>query len=364
VVINIAHIPLALTKVMELNGVSPDFAPTGNLSLKPWLANNQGLALPPELDLATVEAMPPYNEQIHMLRQHLGAQVPRRNMKDCSGASKMDPSTQITSVHGFSVLNLALEPLEANFALPLVHEIADENDRALLDVAVAGEVNLVRDQGTLIAADAAREAGNAPNTIMAAAACMVGPKRMKRALDATNRLIDLFAYSGLQDARDESFDVSGIEISDETRALFLATEADESIRPEAMLKAVRARGGHSVFLKFIESMGKHIHRDGILAALATTIAWGPLMRKRISRLTAGTLPWYLRPLYVWGCPVGNPICTGGEESGERVSFLWLNSSCGRFGPVLSAPLFRLDGILGHAFARSCVQGRSMRSACF
>ncbi|MBL8658422.1 MAG: hypothetical protein JNM75_01560 [Rhodospirillales bacterium] len=304
VVINIAHIPLALTRVMELNGISPDFAPTGDLSLKPWLANNQGLKLPPELDLATVEAMPPYNEQIRELRRVLGAQVPRRNMRDCSGATKMDPSTQITSVHGISVLDLALEPLEANFALPLVHEIAAENDRALLDVAVAAEVNLVRDQVILSAADAAREAGNAPNTIMAAAACMVGPRRMKRALDATRRLIDLFANSGLQDPRDESFDLSGIEISDDTRALFLATEADESVRPEAMLKAVRARGGRSIFLKFIESMGDHIHRDGILAALATTIAWGPLMRKRISLLTAGTLPWYLR---LYGVMIGSTI---------------------------------------------------------
>jgi hypothetical protein len=39
----------------------------------------------------------------------------------------------------------------------------------LLDVAVAAEVNLVGDPA-LVAADAAREAGNAPNSVMAAAA--------------------------------------------------------------------------------------------------------------------------------------------------------------------------------------------------
>jgi hypothetical protein len=139
---------------------------------------------------------------------------------------------------------------------------------------------------------------------MAAAACMVGPRRMERALKATRRLIDLFAQSGLEDARDESFDVSGIEVSEETRALFRANEEDESVRPEAMLRAVRARGGRSVFLKFVESMGGRVHRDGILAALATTIAWGPLMRKRISRLTAETLPWYLR---LYGVMVGASI---------------------------------------------------------
>jgi len=303
VVTNIAHIPHALTKVMELNGRTPDFPPMGDLSLKAWMASNQGLFLPRELDLQPVEAMAPYNEQIDVLRKQLGAQIPRRNMKDCSGASKMDPGSQITSVHGLSVLDLALEPMEASFALPLVHEIATKNDRALLDVAVAGEVNLV-DDPILVAADAARDAGNAPNAVMAAAASIVGPKRVERALRAADRLIDLFAHSGLEDARDEDFDVSGIHVDDETRALFMADEDDPSIRPEAMLKAVRARGGRSVFLKLIESWDGPLGRDGILAAISTTIAWGPLMRKRISRLTAGTLPWYLR---LYGVMIGATI---------------------------------------------------------
>ena len=123
VVTNIAHIPQALTKVMALNGIEPDFAPEGDLSLKAWFGNNQGLDLPPELGLPVVEAMPPYDGQIAELRRHVGGVFLRQTMKDCSGASQMDPTTQVTSVHGFSVLDLAKEPLEANFALPLVHEM-------------------------------------------------------------------------------------------------------------------------------------------------------------------------------------------------------------------------------------------------
>ncbi len=68
-----------------------------------------------------------------------------------------------------------------------MHEIADENDRALLDVAVAGEVNLVGDP-VLVAADAAREAGNAPNSVMAAAASIIGPRRVERALRRASML--------------------------------------------------------------------------------------------------------------------------------------------------------------------------------
>jgi len=304
VVTNIADIPAALSAVMRLNGTAPDFAPTGDLALKPWIANDQGLGLPAELALAPVAAPEPYAGQIAALARQVGAVIARQAMKDTSGASLMDPTTQVTSVHGHSVLELALEPLEANFALPLVHEIADAEDRAMLDVAVAAEVNLVGDP-ILVAADAAREAGNAPNVVMAAAAAIVGPKRVGRALACARKLIDLFAESGLKDGRDPGFDVSAVRLDAAARALFMATEAEAGDpRPEAMLRAIEARGGRSVFLRFLTGLGGRLSRDAILAAIATTIAWGPLMRKRISRLTAETLPWYLR---LYGVMVGATI---------------------------------------------------------
>ena len=64
VVTNIAHLPAALTAVMELNGIGRDFAPEGDLTLKPWFGNNQGLSLPPELDIPLVEPFQPYRDQI------------------------------------------------------------------------------------------------------------------------------------------------------------------------------------------------------------------------------------------------------------------------------------------------------------
>jgi hypothetical protein len=50
--------------------------------------------------------------------------------------------------------------------------------------------------------------------------------------------------------------------------------------PEPLGKPLRDRGGNSLFLKFVESLGARPSRDAILAAISTTIAWGPLMRKR------------------------------------------------------------------------------------
>mgnify|MGYP001442355249 CR=1 FL=1 len=324
VVTNIAHIPAALTAVMKRNGKEPDFAPRGNLQLKPWIANDQGLRLPPGLALPVVPAPEPYAGQIAALRKQVGAVVARQIMKDKSGASFMDPKTQVTSVHGHSVLDLALQPIEANFALPLVHEIASDNDRALLDIAVAAEVNLVGDP-ILVAADAARDAGNAPNAVMAAAAAICGPKRVERALACSRALIEAFAQSGLLDGDDEAFDTSGIAMDEATRALFLATAEDaDDPRPEAMLDAIARRGGRSLFLAWLRGLGGRLSRDAILAAIATTIAWGPLMRKRISRLTAETLPWYLR---LYGVMVGSMI--PGQE--HKHGTLYGISRAERFG---------------------------------
>jgi succinyl-CoA synthetase alpha subunit len=304
VVTNIADIPAALNDVMKLNSVEADFEGRGDLSLKPWIANDQGIELPKELALAPVRALAPYGDQIAALDAQVGAVIPRQSMKDCSGASVMDARTQVTSVHRHSVLDLAVLPLEANYALPLVHEIAGENDRALLDIAIASEMNLVGDPA-LDAAEASRLAGNSPNTVMAAAVALIGPRRVERALACGRLLIDLFLPLGVTDARDEGFDLTRVNVDDGARALFLTTaEEEDDPRPGAMLAAVRARDGKSLFLKFLESLGGRPSRDAILAAIAMTIAWGPLMRKRISRLTAETLPGYLR---LYGVMIGASI---------------------------------------------------------
>ena len=198
VVTNIAHIPQALTKVMALNGIEPDFAPKGDLSLKAWMGNNQGLVLPAELDLRVVEAPPPYDDQIRETRRQVGAVFIRQSMKDTSGATVMDPATQVTSLHGISMLDAAREPFESNLCLAILRERNGPNDNALANVAIAAHVNLHGDP-MLAAADAAREAGNAPNSVLAAAASILGPRRVAGVQAATETLLDLF-LGKVQDA--------------------------------------------------------------------------------------------------------------------------------------------------------------------
>ena len=77
------------------------------------------------------------------------------------------------------MLEAAQYPLESNVCLALLHEAGGENDRKLVNVAIGAELNLHGD-AELAAAQAAREAGNAPNSVLAAAASIVGPRRQER----------------------------------------------------------------------------------------------------------------------------------------------------------------------------------------
>ncbi len=291
VVTKISDIPLALTEIMKLNGVEPDFPPVGDLTLKPWFANNQGLDLPPELDLPAVEAISPYREQIAELGKQVGAVFPRQNLKDRSGSSIMDPTTQITRVSGVSILETSRFPLESNLCLALVHESNDDNDNALFNLAIASEVNLHGDS-MLAAADAARAAGNTPNTVIGTACGILGPARANGARMAAETLIDLFCHSAILRGGDDGADLSAIEADAEQRARLVAGKPDP--KAEAMLKALEVRGARSVFVRYLDSLDGHPTADSVLAALTMTIAWEPLMRKRISKLTARNLPWYTR----------------------------------------------------------------------
>lgn len=287
VVTNIADIPAALTAVMAANGVQPDFAPEGSMELKPWFGSNAGLVLPPAIDLPVVPALPPYDAQIKALESQVGAAFPRESLKDASGASQMDPKTQVTRVNGVSVLDAAQHTLEGNIGLALLKEPGGPNDQALVNVAVGAFVNLHGD-ATLAAAQAAREVGNAPNAVLAAAVALLGPRRLERARVAAALMIDLFAGAGLRDALDEDFVLDKLVDAQVDTTLLFDTSPDP--RAQAMLAGLQARGVRSVPLRWLERLGGHPSTAAVLAAITTTLGWGPLMRKRVSRLTVECLP--------------------------------------------------------------------------
>ena len=290
-VTNIAHIPLALTAVMRANAAQLDFAPEGSLELKPWFGSHKGIWTPPEIDIEVVSAVPPYDAQIARLNRQLGAVLPRQSMKDASGASQMDATTQVSSLYGVSMLTAAQHSFEGNVGLALLHEPSGDNDCKLINAAIGAEL-MLHGQPALAAAQAAREAGNAPNSVLAAAASIVGPLRASGARAAARALQELFSNAGLASAVDPEFDLRALPTDAATRALLVGAEPDP--KAEAMLAGLKQRGAESVFVRYLESLDGYPSADAVLAAVTTTLAWGPLMRKRLSTLTAESLPWWLR----------------------------------------------------------------------
>jgi len=311
VVANIAYIPAALSAVMRENATRPDFATEGSLALKAWFGANQGLDLPASLNAPVVKATAPYDEQIAALAKQVGAGLPRQSMKDASGASQMDATTQITSLYGVSMLDAAQYSLETNVHLALLHEPGDANEQKLLNVAIGAELDL-HGSPALAAAEAARESGNAPNSVLAAAASIVGPRSADRARQATSALIDMFSAAGLVNAVDDGFDAAAVVVDPAKRDLFVGGAPDP--QAAAMLAGLRAREAKSVFVRYVQSLGGHPTADGVLAAIAATLAWGPLMRKRISRTTAEAVPWWTR---LFGTLIGASV---GAERHEPARF--------------------------------------------
>lgn len=312
VVTNIAHIPAALTAVMRANATLPDFAPEGSLALKPWFGSDEGLDLPESLRIPVVEALAPYNEQIALLNTQIGSVVPRQAMKDASGASQMDAKTQVSSLHGTSMLHAATLPLESNVALALVRDAGGENDRKLIAPAIAAYVNL-HGKPELAAAQASREAGNAPNAVLAAAAAIVGPRRQQAARAALRFMIERFHSAGLGNefgaSLSESFDIGLIDGASHPGL----TSAEPDAQAERLLAGVRAHGARSVFLRWLQGLPGHPTEAAVLAAISATLAWGPLSRKRISRLTAESFPWWLQ---LFGTLIGASADAARHRSGS------------------------------------------------
>ncbi len=319
VVTNIAYIPEALSKVMELNGISPDFEAKGDLSLKCWFANNAGVTLPKNLDAKVVRAVAPYDEQIEHINRLVGAQYPRQTMKDKSGASYMDANTQVTKIHNFSILDASKKSLEENLFMSLIKRYPNEYERGLANIAFNAYVNHFNDPA-LMAAEAAREAESSPNTVLSAAAAILGRARVKDAMAAGTLLLDLFQQTGLQNPQ-KDFDFTCIltGLSSDAKQSLKAGKGDASSK--ALLKAVESLDRNSVFVDFVKKAadGKP-SSDALLAAIWMTLGWDALMKRAVSRTTMLMLPWYSR---IFSTLVG---CSAPAERHTKDSFAGIKNA--------------------------------------
>lgn len=254
--------------------------------------------LPAHLNPPVVTALPPYDTQIEGLGEQVGVLFPRQSMKDASGASMMDPKTQVTQLHGTSVLDASTHSFEENMAKSLIREYPGANGAALANVALNAYVNQHGSIG-LSAVEEARAAGNSPNTSLCAAIALLGPNQVEPARQAVKVLVELFKKSGMKDPEKTEFDFSSQlqRVMSGSERNTLVSEA-ECTKGAAMLRALESRGTRSVFVDFVKALAKEaggrIRAQVVLAAIITHLGWKPLMRKRIPVLTLKNMPWHFR----------------------------------------------------------------------
>lgn len=294
-VTNIAHIPEALTQVMAANGTKPDSEPRGNLSLKAWFGNNQGIAIPDELNIKPEKALEPYSDQIEALKIQVGAQMRRETLKDASGASRMDPKTQVSQIQNVSILDASNKSLEANLILSLTRQYPSEYAESLVNIVLNLFVNQ-HGQATLAAAQASRENGNSPNTVASTAVSIVGKKLVKKSMDTIAALVEIFGQSELEDPEGK-FDYSAIlKKASAHKDVFLSAEKDSCL--EKMTGCLDKLNKKSVFVNFLLDFAKQekgsLSTDAVIGAIWATIGWSSLKTKKISKTTLTSLPWHGR----------------------------------------------------------------------
>ena len=119
-----------------------------------------------------------------------------------------------------------------------------------------------------------------------------------------------------------------------------------------MLAALAARGVRSVFVRYLRSLPGEPTADGVLAAIAATLAWGPADGASGFRATtAESLPWWLR---LFGTAIGASVDAGPARRGTILR------AAGR-SEILRAALAHRDGVPRAVRARAAAGG-SVRDA--
>jgi succinyl-CoA synthetase alpha subunit len=293
---SIQFVPDAVRAVFEKMGEAPDFESTGDLSLKPWLADGL-LALPAELSVPVARALPPYDRQITAITKEVGAHYLRQNMADRSGASRIGRKTQIAELHGSTVLDLSQRLVEENAYFALAKVMPGGEELETLNVLL--NLFLATDERRLEAIDLARENGALPNAYLAARLAVVGDEAvLSRSREHARLLVDVIRELGIEEGT-----AFPPELDAWARERFLSGEGPEAAAlPAPLLGQVRKSARRCVVLRVVEHVvalaerEKRALRNGpelLLAGLVVSVFWKPMLEKRMTRKAVEDAAAYL-----------------------------------------------------------------------
>ncbi len=285
---SIQDVPGAVAAVLKELGQEPDFEPLGDLSLKPWFSNHHDINYPESLNLTAVKAVSPYDEQIEKVSRQVGAQLPREGMRNRSGATMMNPATQVTELYGKPLLELVEYPYgkSAIFALTRVMPTDAEHKlgNALLNayIALAAEDMSTSQKG--------RANHATPNAYIAAEVLLAGQNDQIKAVEKNiNSLIDLFYVrtgndvslnsSKLDELLAQSVDLAQCENSEKQKAI-----------AQHLLTIGREKGVENLFTAYaaaaLEKNSALCALSLALAASLLTLEWKSVTGRRITRKNA------------------------------------------------------------------------------
>jgi succinyl-CoA synthetase alpha subunit/citrate synthase len=291
---SIQDAPLAMTALYKEIGEDTDFAPKGDLSLKPWFVNEQGLDLPAKLHMDAVEAMEPYNDAIKKLGNQVGAQLTRESMRNKSGASRMNPKTDVTEVHGVPVLDLVVKHFALSNFFAVTSTMPDEKYLPLAN-AIMNYFTALGTQYMDITARA-RANGALPNAYLGAAVLTSGNCKLYQDMkEMTDKMIDLFyvdihGNASVNDALVDEKLSQKIMPQGETTA----KEAEVA----AFFGELLAKQGlETVFTKYAQKYAEansDVNKLSLLlAAMTLSVIWTPLVDRQMTRETATDVSTYL-----------------------------------------------------------------------
>ena len=291
---SIQDAPPAMAAIYKEIGEKPDFEAFGDLSLKPWFVNEQGLDLPAKLHMEAVEAMAPYNDAIKKLGNQVGAQLTREVMRNKSGASRMNPKTDVTEVHGVPVLDLVVK----NFALSnffAVSSVQPEEKYLPVANAIMNYFTAVGTQYMDITARA-RANGALPNAYLGAAVLTSGQCKLYQDMtEMTKNMINLFYV-----------DIYGdMSVND----ALVTEKLSQKIMPQGETTAKEAEvaaffgdllakeGLETVFTKYAQKYAEansDVNKLSLmLAAMSLSLIWTPLVDRQMTVETAYETATYL-----------------------------------------------------------------------
>lgn len=285
---SIQHIPEAMKAVFDKIDETIDFPAQGDLSLKPWLGDSH-IKLPASLDIPLVEAMDPYNIQIKQINKQVGAHYLRQNMSDKSGASRMNPKTQVSELHSRTVLELSQCSMEENIYFSLAKVMPDKIDIPTINFLL--NLFLKMDETRMNLVDVAKENDCTPNAYIASQVALIGNKSLlEKTRQHSKFIIDL---------------IREFELTDETAKL--PDEVDTYIRKHLLTKEVQMKSEvsemllneikkskkkcipvqvcqHIITISEKENLSIRDTYEFLLASVGVCIFWKPMLENRITRL--------------------------------------------------------------------------------